>query len=196
LARAAQRKFGVANQLNPPFDRADNGIVEPVLLATAGKAGSKAAQAPRSDSRKLYNKHMLAWSEDFATGSPLVDMQHRMLIERINQLEKLLGGPLPAKAVCDDLLHFLETYVGTHFRYEEQCMEKARCPAHEKNKQAHAAFLGVFAKFKERYQAEGPKPELLKGLQTTASDWIKNHILTIDIQLKPCAKPPHAAGAR
>jgi hypothetical protein len=45
----------------------------------------------------------------------------------------------------------------------------------------------VFGKFKERYLAEGPKPELLKSLQVAASDWIRSHILTVDIQLKACA---------
>ena len=131
---------------------------------------------------------MLTWSEQFATGSALVDTQHRMLIDKINLLERMLSGPPPAKSAVDELLNFLGSYVGTHFKFEEQCMEKARCPAHERNKQAHAAFLDVFAKFKARYQVEGPKPELLKSLQTTASDWIKSHILSVDIQLKACAK--------
>ena len=131
---------------------------------------------------------MLTWTDQFATGIPLVDTQHRMLIEKINTLETLLQGPPPSKAVCDELLSFLGSYVLTHFRYEEGCMEKARCPAHEKNKQAHAAFLDVFAKFKARYQAEGPKPELLKELQRVASDWIRGHILSVDVQLKACAK--------
>jgi hemerythrin len=131
---------------------------------------------------------MLAWSEDFATGSALVDTQHRMLIEKINKLEQLLNGPPPTKAACDELLDFLGSYVGTHFKYEEQCMARYHCPAHEKNQQAHAAFLGVFAKFKERYLAEGPKPPILKNLQVAASDWIKNHILSVDIQLKACIK--------
>ena len=40
----------------------------------------------------------------------------------------------------------------------------------------------------ERYLAEGPKPELLRSLQTAASDWIKNHILSVDIKLKACIK--------
>jgi hemerythrin len=129
---------------------------------------------------------MLTWSEQFATGSPLVDTQHRMLIEKINELEKMLAGSAPSKSACDDLLNFLGSYVVTHFKFEEQCMVRYQCPAHEQNKQAHAAFLGVFAKFKERYLAEGPKPELLRSLQTTASDWIKNHILSVDIKLKSC----------
>lgn len=131
---------------------------------------------------------MLVWNDSFATGSALVDTQHRMLIDKINKLEELLNGPPPSRIICDELLNFLGSYVTTHFKFEEQCMERYHCPAHEKNKQAHAAFMGVFAKFKERYLKEGPKPEVLKALQSAASDWIKNHILTVDIQLKACIK--------
>jgi hemerythrin-like metal-binding protein len=131
---------------------------------------------------------MLTWTEDFATGVALVDAQHKMLIEKINVMEQMLAGPPPEKAKCDALLSFLGSYVGTHFKFEEGCMEKAHCPAHEKNKQAHAAFLDLFGKFKVRYANEGPKPELLKALHGAAADWIKNHILSIDIQLKACAK--------
>lgn len=131
---------------------------------------------------------MLTWSEDFATGSPLVDTQHRMLIEKINQLELMLAGPPPAQAAVDGLLDFLGMYVGTHFKFEEQCMERSHCPAHAKNQQAHAAFLDTFAKFKKRYQVEGPKPELLKSLQATAASWIKEHILSVDVQLRGCLK--------
>ncbi len=131
---------------------------------------------------------MLVWTEQFATGSALIDTQHRMLIDKINLLEKLLAEPAPSRAVCDELLSFLGSYVATHFKFEEGCMLKARCPAHDKNKQAHAAFLDLFAKFKVKYQAEGAKPELLRNLHAVAADWIKSHILAVDIQLKACAK--------
>lgn len=129
---------------------------------------------------------MLVWSEDFSTGFALVDIQHRTLIDKINQLEHLLNGPPPPKQRYDEILAFLGSYAGTHFRFEEQCMEKANCPAYERNKQAHTAFLRIFARFKERYAAEGPKPELLKSIQNAAADWIRNHILTVDRELKGC----------
>ena len=50
---------------------------------------------------------MLVWTEQFATGVALVDTQHKMLIEKINFLEKILGGPLPPKEKCDELVNFL-----------------------------------------------------------------------------------------
>ena len=129
---------------------------------------------------------MLTWTEEFATGSDLVDTQHRLLIEKINKLEKLLNGPPPPKAEYDELLDFLNLYAVAHFKFEEQCMSSNKCPAHEQNKQAHATFLHAFAILKDRYQTEGSKPELLDSIQRTASEWIKYHILTVDINLRAC----------
>jgi len=131
---------------------------------------------------------MLAWSKDFETGSPLIDTQHRMLIEKINEFGQLLNGPPPSKVAVDQLLAFLDSYVKFHFTFEERCMEHHQCPVREQNKNAHAAFLAFFQSFSEHYLAEGPNPELLQDLQKMASDWIKSHILTVDTQLKACIK--------
>jgi len=129
---------------------------------------------------------MLTWSKDFETGSPLVDTQHRLLIEKINEFGQLLNGPPPPRATVDPLLEFLDSYVRYHFKFEERCMESHQCLAHEQNKKAHAAFLTFFQDFKKRYLVEGPEPDLLKGLQKMASDWIRYHILTVDAKLKAC----------
>jgi hemerythrin-like metal-binding protein len=116
-----------------------------------------------------------------------VDTQHRILIEKLNELESILEGPLPPKAACDELLDFLENHVQEHFHYEEGCMRRARCPAHSANKLAHDAFLRVFGRFRARYLDEGPSRDLLGSLQRAASEWTQNHILTQDIHLRACS---------
>ena len=129
---------------------------------------------------------MMIWKEEYATGSELIDLQHRRLIENINKLHTLLRGPTPSKAECDQLITFLDHYVHTHFKLEEMCMERHRCPAHAQNQQEHAAFLEVVTEFKHRYKELGVNLELLKSLERTATEWINHHILTVDIQLRGC----------
>ncbi len=131
---------------------------------------------------------MLVWSKDFETGSPLVDTQHRMLIDKINEFGQLLNGVPPSKADVDPLLEFLGSYVKLHFTFEERCMDHYRCPVREQNQTAHAAFLALFQDFSERYAVQGPEPELLQGLHKMASDWIGDHILTVDTKLHACVK--------
>ena len=134
---------------------------------------------------------MVIWNEQFATGSSKIDLQHRMLINNINHLEGMLLTTNPTREECNFLVHlvdFLESYAETHFKFEEQCMESYRCPAHQKNKAAHEQFRTFFHHFKERYKAEGFRLEVLKVLHEKISLWIQEHILQVDVQLRPCIK--------
>ncbi len=134
---------------------------------------------------------MVLWNEQFTTGSSQLDQQHLMLINNINHLEGLLTVSNPSRDECEFLLHlvdFLESYANTHFLYEEQCMERYRCPAHQKNQQAHEQFRGYFQDFKERNKVAGFRREIILELHQAVSRWIEDHILKVDTQLKPCIK--------
>lgn len=125
------------------------------------------------------------------TGSSTLDLQHRTLINNINHLEDMLLTTNPTRAECEFVIHlveFLERYADTHFNLEEDCMERYRCPVHKKNKEAHEQFRSFFKQFKERYQAEGFRREILLGLHKALSEWIEQHILQLDTQLRPCIK--------
>ncbi|MGB7768001.1 MAG: bacteriohemerythrin [Verrucomicrobiia bacterium] len=134
---------------------------------------------------------MILWTEQFVTGSSTIDQQHRMLINNINHLESMLTETNPSREECEFLVHlvdFLESYAGTHFQFEEHCMEKHRCPAHAQNKQAHEKFLKFIHQFKERYEREGLRLDVLRSLHQFLSSWIEEHILQVDTQLRPCIK--------
>ena len=134
---------------------------------------------------------MILWSERFATGSATIDQQHQMLINSINQLEGMLTSTSPTPEQCRrliELIDFLDSYAGMHFKFEEQCMESHRCPAHQQNQAEHAQFRESIHRFKARQSAEGFRPEVLKELYQMSSSWVERHILQVDIQLKPCLK--------
>lgn len=130
---------------------------------------------------------MLTWKTEYETGVALVDNQHRVLFEQINKLEQLAAAPRIDKAEIDRLLAFLGNYAASHFTYEEQCMHRFHCPAHGDNVRAHAQFIEVFTRFMADYQVQGPTPELLRRLQSTASAWIQSHILKVDLRLRDVA---------
>jgi len=132
---------------------------------------------------------MLIWTEKFATGSPVIDGQHRQLIHHLNQFEGLLLETNPTAenlAAIIRFLDFVEDYADSHFRYEEQCMESYRCPVHGKNLQAHQHFKDLFTRFKARVRKEGFRIEMLAELNQTLKTWIQDHILRVDLELKPC----------
>ena len=134
---------------------------------------------------------MVIWTEQFATGSDTLDQQHRMLINNLNLLESLLTDTNPSREQGEFLIHlvdFLESYANTHFEFEEECMERYRCPAHAQNKQAHEQFRKFLREFKERSRAEGLRLDVLNSLYQRLSSWIEGHILSVDTQLRPCIK--------
>lgn len=142
---------------------------------------------------------MLLWTEKFAIGDPQIDAQHKQLIEYINQLESLSHTTNPQRAEAEfilNLVDFIQAYTVTHFQHEEGCMARHRCPAYRENQDAHQHFLNFFITFKHRFEAEGTRLEVLKELHDTCCAWIDQHILQIDLQLKPCLARAPAPGGR
>ncbi len=132
---------------------------------------------------------MLIWTEKFATGHPLIDSQHRMLISYINRLESLSENTNPSPQDVELFLRFiefLEDYIILHFREEEDCMLRFRCPAHKDNKTAHTEFLDFFRGFKRQFGLGGYNAVAVKELFEACVAWIQRHILRIDVHLRPC----------
>ena len=114
-------------------------------------------------------------------------MQHRMLISYINRLGELAKNDQPNPAERElflRFLDFLENYIFTHFKDEEGCMHRARCPVCHANVRAHAEFLDFFREFKERLGSSHDVPALTRELHDSCCSWIRQHILRIDVQLK------------
>src|SRR5690348_18311506 len=134
---------------------------------------------------------MVIWTERFATGSETLDQQHRLLINNLNLLESLLADTNHSREQGEFLIHlvdFLESYAITHFKFEEECMERYRCPVHAQNKQAHAQFMEFLREFKEHCRAQGLRPDVLRSLYQRLSSWVEEHLLGVDTQLRPCIK--------
>lgn len=132
---------------------------------------------------------MIIWTKEFETGSANLDLQHRLLIDNINNLGNHLENlsPTPeAREFAAYLVDYLETYANMHFMIEEKCMESHRCPAHEENRQQHEKLRAYLQNYRKRAKAEGFKVEQLQDLHRVFLIWVREHILKIDTQLKPC----------
>ena len=132
---------------------------------------------------------MIVWTKDFETGSSQMDQQHRLLIDNINLLAEQLQTARPMKeelSFAVDLVDYLEAYADTHFKTEEYCMQIHRCPAHGQNQQQHEQFRGFIRDYKRLCELQGFNLQLLRNLHNVMDSWIRDHILKIDTQLKPC----------
>jgi hemerythrin len=120
-----------------------------------------------------------------AVGDPLIDEQHRTLIQQLNRLvEAMVAGR--GRQEVESSLDFLAQYVTDHFGYEEACTERQRCPVAGKNKEAHTRFVESFRQLRAKIRADGPSPALAIEVRRQLSDWLVNHIRKVDTQLGGC----------
>ena len=130
---------------------------------------------------------MLEWTDRFETGHPLIDAQHRMLISYVNRLDTLAQDAPSVEEEAELFLRFvefLETYITTHFKDEEDCMHRFECPAYQENQRTHGEFLDFYRQFKRRLEVDGYRREAARELHRYCVSWARHHILHIDVQLK------------
>jgi len=126
------------------------------------------------------------WTEDYATGDPEIDAQHKQLFQYIADLEQHLNAQDVSERYLAQFLDYLGLYTRTHFCYEEICMRRRKCPVAEKNKEQHEKLLQAYQRFRARFEEEGASRELLEQLHDFLLSWLKNHILRIDTHLRNC----------
>jgi len=136
---------------------------------------------------------MLEWKSDYETGVPVIDTQHKVLFNNINRLEILLEKAEIEPSEAEYLLAFLDNYAAQHFKGEETCMARFRCPSHARNKDEHAQFLITLKVAQDEYRNSTAPKEVLQRLHETLVWWINKHILQVDIQLKGCTGVTEAA---
>jgi hemerythrin len=131
----------------------------------------------------------MLWSEQYATGIGRIDEQHKTLFEMAETFRTALDKKV-GKRVYESLLESLDGYAAAHFNFEEECMERYRCPVAETNMQEHRNFVEVLAGFKQRYAANGFDPLDARKLVETVNQWLASHICRVDINLKQYAPKP------
>lgn len=125
----------------------------------------------------------IQWSDKYSTGVKIVDNQHQQLFALIDILGEASQAS-PSKEVIEKALDFLETYVKSHFAYEEVCMALRKCSVADKNIEAHKKFLESFQEFKERFKKDGATSDLLKEIQSVSENWLVKHICSVDTTLR------------
>ncbi len=127
----------------------------------------------------------MRWTEEYSTGVPKVDEQHKVLFKAVNDYRKTFeAGEMEAQ--FDATLKFLAQYSRGHFTTEEHCMDEYRCPAAQKNKEAHVGLTTALGGFIERYEANGYSAEEAQTLLETLEAWLDDHIKRVDCELRKC----------
>jgi hemerythrin len=127
----------------------------------------------------------VTWTEALSTGNKATDVQHKYLVDIINELADAIETGQTAQSV-KKILNLLQYYTEWHFQREEMCMDRFRCPAAAANKEAHGQFIQTFLKFRDEFYAGGGAEDIALRMYHALVAWLVAHIQKVDAQLAPC----------
>lgn len=116
-----------------------------------------------------------AWSKDLETGNPLIDAEHKELIQAINRLlEACAAGK--GRDELSGTIDFLTQYTRTHFIHEEELQMRYGYPDYANHKRFHETFIKVVERLAARLKEEGATPQLMTEINKQMVVWLLNHI--------------------
>lgn len=128
----------------------------------------------------------VVWNESLLTGVRIVDVQHKYLVDIINELAEAIETGKGASAIRD-VLNLLKYYAEWHFGREEACMERYHCPVAPVNQQAHHYFLTTLEGFQVEFRQGGDVADLARRMYGELTHWLVSHIQKVDGKLAACA---------
>jgi len=122
---------------------------------------------------------MIEWTEDLATGVDSIDEEHKEIFFRFSLfLEDCKKGE--GREKLSMLLKFLEEYVSSHFRREEDLMNRKSYPQMESHVEQHHHFFRTVETIKSQLEKEGSSIFLVADTNRKLMDWLVDHIKRTD----------------
>jgi hemerythrin-like metal-binding protein len=121
----------------------------------------------------------LTWDATLETGVPELDRPHQQLFDALDDLLHAIRRGSSRDEV-GRTLDFLCGYVRTHFREEEELMERSGYPARAEHASEHAAFARDLAALEDEHRRDGPSPGLILRVTSRVSTWLREHIGRVD----------------
>ena len=120
---------------------------------------------------------MIKWNDKYSVDIPLIDEQHKNLIEIINKasmVEKSSNSPKDVLKILDEMTEFALK----HFETEEHYMEKFHFSGYHSHKNLHIDFINTIIDYKNR-AVYGDFQIASKTLEYLVK-WYVNHIQVTD----------------
>ena len=139
----------------------------------------------------MENLERIIWNETLMTGVKVIDEQHQILVNMINDANSRISencGREPLEEIVRDLM----SYALYHFDTEEEMMLENSYDAQDQEAhfQEHRKFSAKVSALQQELQQGKLFPR--EKLTSFLYNWLINHILKTDMQLaRFLAKPQH-----
>lgn len=122
---------------------------------------------------------LITWNESLVTGIPIIDSQHKNLVEKMNRLFDCIEG----NSSCDYLkvtLYSLVDYTYYHFETEERFFYKYEYPDRINHMKEHEKFRKDISKFINI--PDKNSRELAVEVLNFLNFWLVHHIKHVDME--------------
>jgi len=126
------------------------------------------------------------WREAMSVGDPVIDADHKHLVDMINEFESAVAGAINHKQIAHVLLGLVD-YTGAHFKREEEIQVEVRYPYYDSHRHSHRDVLKKLTSIVQVYiQAKGlERDRLIRDLGAFLREWLVDHIIQSDLRMKP-----------
>jgi len=123
----------------------------------------------------------LVWEDRFSVGIALIDEQHKLLIQRVNDLAKAIELKQSVGEIVR-VLGFLIEYTNFHFSTEEKHMKANHYPGLNYQKSQHGEFKRTLNHLMEDFEEEGATQALADSINVFLTNWLVSHFQDVDME--------------
>lgn len=124
-----------------------------------------------------------SWNESFSVGNDLLDSDHKILFNLVNQLQDAIETG-QSRDVVGSVVNVLAEYVEHHFRHEEALMARARFPDIAAHQSQHRRLEDEVRDVRDRWLA-GDRRAIGEEVLAFIRKWLTEHILVADKSYGP-----------
>ena len=125
------------------------------------------------------------WTKKLAVGVEEIDIQHRVLFRKIDDLLKAMERVDEEESGVDGgdigrFFEFIEEYTASHFATERKAMTVYQYPCRAEHLKEHDIFTRAIEELKSSYKSGGASVELKAELKVRLCDWLVDHVSEVD----------------
>lgn len=130
----------------------------------------------------------IEWSSELETGIAIIDRDHKVLVELLNQLHEVTQPNAPRdEGIVGSILAALVDYTDYHFAREERLQEVSGYPSADRHHDVHVQLRMQAYAFRDQYERD-PDTVNQSALLDFLKAWLLDHIVVQDMDFVPYAK--------
>jgi hemerythrin-like metal-binding protein len=126
---------------------------------------------------------LMAWSDSYGVGNAVLDSDHRILLNLLNQLHDAVETGQSHDVVAT-VVKVLAEYTAHHFRREESLLAAAAYPGLAPHRASHHDLEAHVRDIRDRW-LRGERHALDEEVLMLLKKWLTDHILGVDKSYRP-----------